>query len=135
MVKIWAFLGRIILMELPQVYDQGLFLGGSDGKESTCNAGDPGSRPRFDPQVGKIPWRSDWLLTLVFPSQLSWKRICLQCKRPGFESWVGKIPWRRKWQSTPVFLPGKSHGQRSLAGSSPRGPKESDTTEQLTFSL
>ena len=29
---------------------------------------------------------------------------------------LGKIPWRRKWQPTPVFLPGKSHGQRSLAG-------------------
>ena len=28
-------------------------------------------------------------------------------------------PWRRKWQPTPVFLPGKSHGQRSLAGYSP----------------
>ena len=28
-----------------------------------------------------------------------------------------KIPWRRKWQPTPVFLPGKSHGQKSLAGS------------------
>ena len=37
--------------------------------------------------------------------------------------WVGKIPWRRKWQSSPVFLPGKSHGQRSLAGYSPRGRK------------
>ena len=34
-------------------------------------------------------------------------------------SWVGKIPWRRKWQPTPVFLPGKSHGHRSLAGYSP----------------
>ena len=34
-------------------------------------------------------------------------------------TWVGKIPWSRKWQRTPVFLPGKSHGQRSLAGSSP----------------
>ena len=33
--------------------------------------------------------------------------------------WVWKIPWRRKWQPTPVFLPGKSHGQRSLAGYSP----------------
>ena len=30
--------------------------------------------------------------------------------------WVRKIPWRRKWQPTLVFLPGKSHGQRSLAG-------------------
>ena len=41
--------------------------------------------------------------------------------RPGFDSWVGKIPWRRNWQSTPAFLPGESHGQRSLAGCSPRG--------------
>ena len=32
-------------------------------------------------------------------------------------------PWRRKWQPTPVFLPGKSHGQRSLVGYSPRGHK------------
>ena len=30
--------------------------------------------------------------------------------------WVRKIPWRRKWQPTPVFLPGKFHGQRNLAG-------------------
>ena len=36
--------------------------------------------------------------------------------RPRFDPWVGKIPWRRKWQPTPVFLSGKSHGQRSLAG-------------------
>ena len=35
------------------------------------------------------------------------------------ETWVRKIPWRRKWQPTPVFLPWKSHGQRSLAGHSP----------------
>ena len=40
--------------------------------------------------------------------------------------------WRRKRQYTPGFLPGKSHGQRSLAGYSPQGHKESDTTEQLT---
>ena len=39
--------------------------------------------------------------------------------------------WRRKWQITPVFLPGESHGQRSLAGYSPWGCKESDMTEQL----
>ena len=43
--------------------------------------------------------------------------------------WVGKILWRRKWQPTLVSLPGKSHGQRSLVGYSPRGHrKESDTT-------
>ena len=42
---------------------------------------------------------------------------------------VGKIPWRRKRQPTPVFLPGESHGQRSLAGYSPQGHKELDMTE------
>ena len=35
-----------------------------------------------------------------------------QCKRCGFDPWVGKIPWRRAWQ----FMPGESHGQRSLVG-------------------
>ena len=49
--------------------------------------------------------------------------------------WVGKIPWRRKWQPTPVFLPGESHGQRSLVGYNPWGCKESDTTEQLTHTV
>ena len=34
---------------------------------------------------------------------------------------IRKIPWRRKWQPTPLFLPGKSHGQRSLVGYSPYG--------------
>ena len=44
-----------------------------------------------------------------------------------------KIPWRRKWQPTPVFLPGKSHGQRSLLGYySPWGHKELDMTERLS---
>ena len=42
--------------------------------------------------------------------------ICLQCRRRRFSPWGRKIPWRRKWQPTPVFLPGKSHGQRSLVG-------------------
>ena len=42
--------------------------------------------------------------------------------------------WRREWVPTPVFLPGELHGQRSLAGYSPRGRKELDTTEQLTLS-
>ena len=43
----------------------------------------------------------------------------------GLDPWVGKIPWRRKWPPTAVFLPGESHGQRSLAGYSPWGHKES----------
>ena len=40
-------------------------------------------------------------------------------KRWGFSPWVRKIPWRRNWQPTPVFLPGESHGQRSLVAFSP----------------
>ena len=48
----------------------------------------------------------------------------------GQDPWVGKIPWRKAWQPNPVFLPGKSHGQRSLAGYSPWDCKELDTTEQ-----
>ena len=47
----------------------------------------------------------------------------------GFDPWVRKIPWRGKWQPSPVFSPGKSHGQRRLAVSSPWGCKESDMTE------
>ena len=46
-----------------------------------------------------------------------------------FDFWVWKIPWRRAWQPTPVFLPGESHEQRSQAGYSPCGSKESDTAE------
>ena len=41
----------------------------------------------------------------------------------------GRSPGRRAWKTTPVFLPGESHGQKSLAGYSPWGLKESDTTE------
>ena len=57
---------------------------------------------------------------------------CLRCKRQGFDPWVGKIPRRRKWQPTPVFLPGKSHGQKSLGGYSPRGLKELGRTVHTT---
>ena len=62
------------------------FPGGSDSKQSACNAGSI-------PESGR------------------------------------KIPWRGAWHPNPVFLPGKSHGQRSLVGYGPWGCKESDTTE------
>ena len=42
------------------------------------------------------------------------------------------IPWKRKWPPALVFLAGIFHGQRSLAGYSPCGHKESDMTEQLS---
>ena len=48
------------------------------------------------------------------------------------QSQVRKIPWRRKQQPIPVFLPEKSHGQRRLAGYSPKGHKQPNTTEQLS---
>ena len=47
------------------------------------------------------------------------KESACQCRRHRFNPWVRKILRRRKWQPTPVFLPGKCHGQRSLAGYSP----------------
>ena len=67
---------------------------------------------------------------------LSGKESTCQCKRLRrlrFNLWVEKISWRRKWQPTSVFLPGKSHGQRSLAGYSPGDCKKSDTTERLSL--
>ena len=54
------------------------------------------------------------------PWWLSGKEYACQCRRHGFNPWVGKILWRKEWQPNPVFLPGKSHGQRSLVGYSPR---------------
>ena len=61
--------------------------------------------------VGWLPW---WL---------SGKESACQYRRHRFDPWVGKIPWWRKWQPTPVFLPGESHGQRSLEGYHPWGCK------------
>ena len=66
----------------------------------------------------------------------NWRKVDLepscQCRRHnghGWNPWVRKIPWRRAWQPNPVFLPGESHGQRSLAGYSPWGHRESDIIE------
>ena len=50
----------------------------------------------------------------------------------GSTSGSGRSPGGGKWQPTPIFLPEKSHGQRNLAGYSPKGHKDSDMTEQLT---
>ena len=82
------------------------FPGGSDNKESACNAGDLGGE---DPLEEGLPMQ--------------------EMQAPG----SGKIPWRREWQPTPVLLPGEFHGWRSLAGYGPWAHKESDTTERLTL--
>ena len=59
------------------------------------------------------------MFTWGFPGGSVVKGSAWQCRRTrrcGFDPWVRKIPWKRNWQPTPAFLPGKSHGQRNLAG-------------------
>ena len=78
-------------------------------------------------RLGKI-LRKQWFLrgsAMVYglPRWLSCKGSACQCTKRKLDPWVAKIPWRRKWQPTPVSLPGKLHGQSSLAGYSPWGCK------------
>ena len=68
-------------------------------------------------------WASQVEVMVEMPANSGDKR------RHQFDAWVRKIPWRRAWQCTPVFLPGESHGQKSLAAYGPQRHKESDTTE------
>ena len=65
------------------------------------------------------------VVKLVKNLLVQWRRhkIC------QFNPWVRKRPWRGEWQPTSAFLPGDSHGQRSLVGYNPWGLKELDTTE------
>ena len=58
-----------------------------------------------------------------------------ECRRPGFEPSVGRIPLEKDMQPTPVFLPGRSHGQRSLVRYSPWGCKSRTQTEHLNFHI
>jgi len=75
-------------------------------------------------------------------SQVLWASLVAQTGKNLPAMWNTKVrslgqedPWRREWLPTPIFLPGKSHGQRDLAGYNPWDGKELDTTEQLTLSL
>ena len=100
---------------------------------------EPGGLPSMGSQKVRHDW-SNWAWT----ESKKWHPIsrgqcgtigkepayqCRRCKTLGFNPWVRKIPWRMAQQPTPVFLPGKSHVQRSLIGCSPVGRKKSDTTE------
>ena len=103
------------------------FLGSPAGKESACKAGGPGSIPGLGRSKGE---------GIGYPLQYSWVSLVAQMVKnlPAVrETWIwslgGEIPWRREWLPTPGFLPGELHGQRSLAGYRPWGPKESDMTE------
>ena len=97
------------------------FPGSLVGKESACNAGDPGSVPGSGRSSGEgVGYPLQYSYASLW---LSWYRICPQCGRPGFYPWVGKISWRKEWLPTPVFLPGKSYEQESLVSFSPGGRK------------
>ena len=109
------------------------FKGFSDrsvGKESACNAGDPGSIPGSGRSPGEgigYPLQYTWaslVAQLVKNPPVDPLKIHPQCRRPGFYPWVGTIPWRKERLPTPVFWPGEFHGLYS-----PCGHKESDTTE------
>ena len=66
------------------------------------------------------------------------KKSACNAGDPGLIPGSGRMefpPWRRELLPTAVFLPGEFHGQRRLVDYSPQGPKESDTTEQLTLLL
>ena len=102
----------------------------SAGKESACNAGDPG----LIPGLGWLPGEG-----IGYPLQCSWASLVAQpvknlpamkCGRPRFNPWVGKIPWRSKRLHMPVFWIGEFHGLYR-----PEGCKESDTTEQLPLHI
>ena len=107
------------------------FPGGSDGKESACNAGDPSSIPG----MGRSPGEK-----IGYPLQYSWASLVAQLVKnspamweTGFDPWVGKILWRREWLPTPVIWAREFHGQRILAGYNPCGRKAWDTTDQLSL--
>ena len=100
------------------------FPGGSAGKESACNAGDPAGTPG----LGRSPAEG-----IHYPLQYSRASLVAQTmKNPpsrGFDPWVGKIPCRRERLPTPVFLPGESPRTEEPGGLQSRGHKELDTTE------
>ena len=96
----------------------------SVGKESSCNAGDPGSIP----VSGRSPGKG-----IGYPLQYSWTSLVAQLVKlsPAMQDpWVGKIPWRRRRLPTLVFWAGEFHGLYI-----PWDCKELDMTEQLSLSL
>ena len=76
--------------------------------------------------------KADQIWPHVTPGGASGKESTCNAGDLGSIPGLGRYHWRRVWQPTPVFLPGESHGQRSLVLYSPWGHKESDTTEWLS---
>ena len=101
------------------------FPGSSAGEESAYNARDTG----LIPGSGIFPGEG-----IGYPHQYSWASLVAQMVKnlpAKQETWIGTVPWRRGRQPTSVFLPGKSHEQRSVAGyiQPMRSQRESDTTK------
>ena len=131
-----------MVKNLPAAGDLGLILGREDPLENEMAT-------HSSILAWRIPWmeepgrlqsmgsqsETDWATSLYtknmgFPG-CSDGRVYLQNGRPGFDPCIGKIPWKGEWQPTPVFLPGESHGQRSLVGYSLWDHKELDTNTFL----
>ena len=82
--------------------------------------------PTFRPMVLMNLYAGQLRIPWDFPDGSVGKESACQCRRLrrlGFDPWVKKIPWRRAWQPTPIFLPEKSHGQRSLGSYSLKGSR------------
>ena len=79
------------------------------------------------------PVNSWWIFGLFLLFWLLWIMLLWNFLYKFLYEHMWLYTWRRKWKPTPVFLPGESHGWRSLVGYSPWGRKESDMTEWLHF--
>ena len=79
----------------------------SVGKESACNARDPGLIPGSGSSAGE---------GIGYPLQYSWASLVTQLMKSEFDPLVMKIPWRRGRLLTPVFWPGEFHGLYSPWG-------------------
>ena len=109
----------------------------SVGKESTCNAGDPGLIPGSERSAGEDKG---------YPLHYSGLENSMDLYSPRGPKELDRTEWlslghsiyvqpkgRRQRHPNPVLLPGNSHGWRSLVGCSPWGRTESDMTEGLHF--
>ena len=103
----------------------------SDGKESACNAGDPSSIPGLGSSPGE---------GIGYPLHYSWASLVAQLAKnlPAmWETWVQYLGWEDPLEKgrlpTLVFLPGESHGQRSLVGFRPWGHKQLHMTKCLSL--
>ena len=125
----WVIQSPYSLKEWVRSFDDE-YLGNSAGKEFACNAGDPGSIPGSGSSPGE---------GIGYLLQHSWASLVtqmvgihLQCGRPGFSPWLRRSPGGGHGNPLKYSCLVNPHGQRSLAGYSPCGHRESDTTKQLS---